>query len=129
MVLTNPTLEQQAVGAELLLKKSQSELASLRVTLDQSLMTEKSNGAQVEQNYKEAELQAQKDEQLLEWKLGPEINAKISRSRANSLKAQNELEQQRLGVAAKAVEAQIAATQAEVAQNAGNYALFKKQLD
>lgn len=129
MELTNPTLEQQALNAELVLKKSQSELASLRVTLDQSLMAEKSNAAQIKENFTEASMQAERDEALLELKLVPDLTAKISRARAEALKSQNEFEQQRLAIAGKAAEAQIAAKQAEVAQNEGQYALLKKQLN
>jgi HlyD family secretion protein len=128
MELTNPTLEQQALNAELVLKKTLSELASLRVTLDQALMTEKSVAAQVDENYLEAALQAERDTKLLELKLIPDLTAKISTARAIALKSQNELQQQRLAIAGKSAQAQIAAKQAEVSQNEGQYALLRKQL-
>jgi HlyD family secretion protein len=128
MELMNPTLEQQALNAELVLKKTQSELASLRVTLDQALMTEKSVAAQVDLNYLEASLQAERDTKLLELKLIPDLTAKISTARAIALKSQNELQQQRLAIAGKSAQAQIAAKQAEVSQNEGQFALLRKQL-
>jgi HlyD family secretion protein len=129
MELINPTLQQQAAGAELLFKKSESELASLRVTLDQTLMTEKSNAAQINENYIEAKLQAERDRELLKLGLVPDLTAKISTAKEEALRAQNELEQQRLAIADKSAQAQIAAKQSEVAQNKGLYDLFAKQLD
>jgi HlyD family secretion protein len=129
MELINPTLQQQAAGAELLFKKSESELASLRVTLDQTLMTEKSNAAQINENYIEAKLQAERDRELLKLGLVPDLTAKISTAKEEALRAQNELEQQRLAIADKSAQAQIAAKQSEVAQNKGLFDLFAKQLD
>lgn len=129
MELNNPTLQQQALDSELVLKKCESELASLRVTLDQALMAEKSNAAQVRANYIEAELQAERDAALLKLGLVPDLTARISTAKAEALKAQNELEEQRLAIGDKATQAQIAAKQAEVAQNKGLYELRKKQLD
>jgi HlyD family secretion protein len=125
--LTNPDLERQVVDAEMQLKKSEAEMANLRVQLDSALMTQKAGAAQLEEDFTEAKLQAERDDALLKLGLVPDLTARISRARAVSLSTRHELEQQRLSVADKANQAQIAAKQAEVEQNRALYELRKKQ--
>ncbi len=56
--LSNPDLEQQALAAQMELRRTQAQLANLRVQLESALMTQRSAAAQVETDYLEAKLRA-----------------------------------------------------------------------
>src|SRR5713226_6796435 len=76
--LSNLDLEQQLVDSEMAMKKSEAEMANLRVQLESQLMTQRSQAAQVESDYTTARLQAERDEALLKLQLVSELNYKIT---------------------------------------------------
>lgn len=127
MQLSNPDLERQTLDAELSMKKSEAELANLRVQLQAQLLNEKAVQAQLESDLTEANLQADKDESLYKEQLGTAMNAKISRARANSLATRLKIEREKLGIAEEARQAQLTAKQAEVAQTQALYDLRNQQ--
>src|ERR1700756_3056980 len=127
MQLSNPDLDRQAVDAELAMKKSEAELANLRVQLQAQLLNEKAFEAQLESDAIEAELQADKDESLYKMQVGTAMNAKISRARANSLTTRLKIEREKVGIAEEARQAQLTAKQAEVAQMQALYELRSQQ--
>jgi HlyD family secretion protein len=125
--LGNPDLDRQLLDSELATKKTEAELANLRVQLQSQLLNERAVAAQLESDAAEARLQADRDEALLKMDLGAAMNAKISRSRANSLHTRLEFENQKLAISEEARQAQLAAKQAEVAQVQALYALKLQQ--
>lgn len=127
MQLSNPDLDREAVDAELSMKKSEAELANLRVQLEAQLLNEKALQAQLEADATEAQLQAEKDESLYKMQVGTAINAKISRARADSLATRLKIEKERVGIAEEARQAQLTAKQAEVAQMQALYELRNQQ--
>jgi HlyD family secretion protein len=127
MQMSNPDLDRQAVDAELAMKKSEAELANLRVQLQAQLLNEKAFEAQLESDAIEAELQADKDESLYKMQVGTAMNAKISRARANSLTTRLKIEREKVGIAEEARQAQLTAKQAEVAQMQALYELRSQQ--
>ncbi len=127
--LSNPDLEQQLVDSEMAMKKSEAEMANLRVQLESQLMTQRSQAAQVESDYTTARLQAERDEALLKLQLVSELNYKITKATAESLAVRAQIEKERLAIASKANQAQIAAKDAEVAQTHALYSLRKRQID
>ena len=114
--LSNPDLDHQLVDGKLATKKSEAELANLRVQLESQLLNEKALEAQLQSEATESRLQAERDEALLKMQLGTAMNAKISRARAESMTTRLQLEKERLTIADEAGRAQLAAKQAEVAQ-------------
>ena len=127
--LSNPELEQQALAAQMELRRAQAEHANLRVQLESALMTQRSGAAQVETDYLEAKLRAERDDELVKLGLVYDLDHRISRGRAESLATRNRLEQERLGVANKAIEAQMEAKQAEVDQRQALYELRRSQVE
>ncbi|HEX9763639.1 MAG TPA: hypothetical protein VGA39_00005, partial [Candidatus Acidoferrales bacterium] len=66
--LSNPELQQQALAARMDLRRAQAQHANLRIQLESGLMTQRSAAAQVETDYLEAKLRAERDDELV--KLG-----------------------------------------------------------
>jgi len=125
--LSNPDLERQVRDAELATKKVEAELANLRVQLQVQLLSEHSIEAQMGSDLTEAKLQAERDEALQREGIGSKMNAKISRSRADSLTTRLQLEKEKLAIAEEARQAQLEAKQAEVAQIQALYELKMHQ--
>jgi len=125
--LSNPDLERQVRDAELATKKVEAELANLRVQLQVQLLNEHSIEAQMGSDLTEAKLQAERDEALQREGIGSKMNAKISRSRADSLTTRLQLEKEKLAIAEEARQAQLEAKQAEVAQIQALYELKMHQ--
>ena len=127
--LSNPELEQQALAARMDLRRAQAQHANLRIQLESGLMTQRSAAAQVETDYLEAKLRAERDDELVKLGLVSDLDHRISRGRAESLAVRHRLEQERLGVAHKAIEAQMEAAQAEVEQRQALYELRRDQVE
>jgi len=125
--LSNPDLDRQIIDSKLAMEKSEAELANLRVQLQLQLLNEKAFEAQLESDATQAELFAERDESLLKNQLGTEMNAKISRAKADSLNTRLKIERERLAISAEARQAQLTAKQAEVSQMQAMYALRTEQ--
>jgi len=127
--LSNPDLDRQITDAELAMKKSEAELANLRVQLQAQLLNEKALEAQLESDLTQARLEADRDESLYNNQLGTLMNSKISRAKADSLHTRLQIEKEKLGIAEEARQAQLTAKQAEVAQMQALYSLRTQQKD
>ena len=125
--LSNPDLNRLITDAELSMKKSEAELANLRVQLQAQLLNEKAIEAQLEAEVTEAKLQADRDDALFKMQVGASMNAKISRARSDSLATRLRIEKEKLAIADEARQAQLTAKQAEVAQIQALYELRSQQ--
>ena len=126
--LSNPELVQTALAAEMDLKRSEAEYANLRVQLESQAMTQRAGAAAIESEYIQAKLQAESDQELADAGLISELIVRQSTARANSLTTRHQLEQQRLAIVSKSVEAQLEAKQAEVEQRRALYNLRRRQV-
>jgi len=127
--LSNPQLQQEALDAEMQLRRSEAELANLRVQLESQLMTQQADAARIESEYLEAKLTAERDEEMAKLGLVSNLVFRISKARAESLATRNQLEQKRLSISDKSIQAQLEAQQAEVAQRRALYGLRRSQVD
>ena len=127
--LSNPELEQSALDAEWQLKAAQAQYNSLKAQLDSQLLDQKAAAATVQADYRQAKLNAEKDEELAKRGLGSELNVKLSRARADALTTRNEIEEQRLSVSAESAKAQLDSQKARVEQLRALYELKRSQLD
>lgn len=127
--LSNPELDQQALDAESQLKRTEAELAHLRVQLESEKMQRQAAAARVESDYLEASLKAEADAALLREGLVSEMDTKISRSRAKALETQRLLEKKRTEMFAKSLEAQLEAKEAEVEQRRLLHGLRRSQFE
>src|SRR5262249_53105427 len=127
--MSNPTVEQTALDAELQLKAAQSEYDSLKVTLESQLMSQKAGAATVQQDYSQAKLQADTDKALYDLGIISGLAYKASKGKADELTTRNGLEEQRLTVAQQAILAQMAQQQAKVDQMRTLAQLRQKELN
>jgi HlyD family secretion protein len=127
--LKNPELEQAALDAEWQLKAAQAEYNSLKAQLDSQLLDQKAAAATVQAEYRQAVLNAEKDEALAKAGLGAELNSKLSRAKADELTTRNQIEQDRLSVSAASAKAQLDASKAKIEQLRALYELKRAQLD
>lgn len=127
--LSNPQLQQEALDAEMALRRAEAEYQDLKVRLESERMTQEADAARVESDYTEAKLTAERDEELAKLGLVSDLNLRISRARAESLDTRNKLEKDRLAIRDKSTAAQLEAKQAEVEQRRALYGLRQSQLD
>ena len=114
--LSNPKVEQEAMDAEFEVKAAVADKESLRQRLEGEAMTQKSTIAAINAEYSQAKLQLDTDEVLGKQGLVPDLVLKISRMRLVDIGNRLKVEQQRLAVNAKSVQAQLNAQESRIAQ-------------
>ena len=129
MEMTNPATEQASLDADLQLKAAEAEYDSLRVTLESNLMTQKAAAATVTQDYSQAKLQAETDQELYKLGVISGLTYKASKGKADELTTRNGLEEQRLTIAQKAILAQLRQQEAKVDQMRTLAQLRRKELN
>lgn len=127
--LSNPELELAALDAEWQLKAAEADFKSLRARLDTQLLDQKAATAVVEAEYRQAQLQAETDEELAKKGLAPDLVRKLSKVKAEGLTIRYEIEQKRLEINAEAIQAQLAAQQARVEQLRALFRLKRRQVE
>lgn len=129
MQLSNPTLSQGMLAAEFDLKQAEANLADLNVTLQSTTFDKQAAAAQVSSDYSDARLAADRDQQLSKLGLIPDLDVKLSQSKAKQLEFRNQLEEKRLGIIHESVEAQLAAQKVKIDQLKAAYALKQQQVE
>ena len=127
--MSNPQTEQAAVDAELQLKAAQAEYQSLRVKLESDMMNQKAGAATVHADDAQAQRQADTDKALYQLGVISGLAYKSSKDKADELTTRNDLENQRLTANQRAIESQMAESQAKVDQMHTLAQLKQKQLD
>jgi HlyD family secretion protein len=112
--LSNPTQTQAALEAEQQLKGAEAALTSLRARVQNDLLAQQSNFANIESQYQQAKLQADADAELARQGLKSDIESKLSTLKAQALANQVTVERKRLEQVTGSVQAQLAVQQAEV---------------
>jgi HlyD family secretion protein len=112
--LSDTQLQSDASTAEYAYKVAQANYESLRVSLNSSLMTQKSARAQVDSNYQTALTNLKKDVAMNQAGVGPKINADLDQVLVDHLAVQLKLADDGLGIADDAAKAQLLASQAQV---------------
>ena len=129
MILTSPELETQLQTAEFNLKAAEADAANLKVTLQKTYLDMQVTAAQVQADAVTARLQADRDKALAKENLLPEVDAKISETKALQLNERYELERRRLAMHGDAEKAQLDAQRVKVEQLRGEYNLKKGQVE
>ena len=129
LVLTNPQLENEALDVQYQLKAAEANLVDLKVKLKSGQLQQQASTAQLKAEYTRAQVQAERDEQLVKWGLIGEIQARLSRATADELANRHRIEEQRLAISGESVEAQLAAQKVQVDKLRALYALKKSQVD
>lgn len=127
--LSNPEVEQTAQNELLELRAAEADYEDLRIQLERQFLNERAGAAAVESEYRQAQLQAQADERLFQEGLAAELEAKLSRLRADELANRNEIEKERLGIIQQSLQAQLQARRARLDQARALYELRQSQLE
>jgi RND family efflux transporter MFP subunit len=125
--LADPQLEQALLSAQLALKGAQADYKSLQATLQSTLMDKKAAAAQINADYTQDQLQAQTDKALFDLGVIAGIAYNKSKNTADQLTAQHKLSQEQIEVNQKAIEVQLASSQAKVEQAKAQLDLYQKQ--
>lgn len=120
---------QELLDAELQLRGAEADLASLRVRLNNELLEQQSQAANIQSLYHRAKIQAEANEQLLKEGLLSPVTTRISQVEAEELANRHRIETERLRIRSGSTDAQVAAEQARVAQRRALYDLRRSQAD
>ncbi|HEV2182792.1 MAG TPA: HlyD family efflux transporter periplasmic adaptor subunit [Candidatus Acidoferrales bacterium] len=129
LILSNPQLEQQYLGAKYQLISAEAQYNNLKATLQNQLMALRSTAAGVRSAYHVAQMQADADETLFKQGVGPKITADKSQVTATELKAQNDLAQKQVDTFAASMQEQMAVQQATIDQDKAQEQLYAHQVD
>jgi HlyD family secretion protein len=127
--LNDPLLTQQAMDSRLALKEAEADLKNTAVTLQSTLMGQRSTAATTNADYQTAKRQAATDEALYKLGVVSGITAQASQSKADGLTTQNQMQQNVVSINEKALETQLSVQQAKVDQARAMFQLKQQQLD
>jgi HlyD family secretion protein len=114
--LGSPELEQTAHDAESKAKAAESELTTLRATLQRELLDQEATTARVHSEFEQAKMERQTNDQLAKNGLVAELVYKTSKVKEAELANRDQIEQKRLAFARDSIEPQLASKQAAVEQ-------------
>jgi HlyD family secretion protein len=114
--LSNPQVEQEALNARLALQSAEAALENLRVQLQNDLLTQQSQVASIEAEYKQAQMDAETNDALAKQQLVSSLLQKQSALRASTLQTRYEIEKKRFAMAADSIDARTRVQQAAVDQ-------------
>ena len=126
--LSNPELENAADDAAWQLKAAEADYTTLKVRLQSQLLDQKAAFATVQANARQAKLQAAADAELATHGLISDLALKMSQSRADELDTRQDLDRQRLEIAAESTQAELAAQAARLEQLRAQAALRRNQV-
>ena len=129
LVLSDPDLELDAEKAEWQMKQDEANLANLRVNLESAKLDQQATFAELQSQYTQAKLQADRDLELTRLNLKSDLESRLTVDQANQLRSRVELQKQRLGIADQAIKAQLDAQQVVCQSSRAAYELKKRQVD
>lgn len=127
--LRDQKVQQALVDAELDLKAAEADLVSLKVRLNNELLQQQSDTANIQSQYHKAKIQAEANEALLKDGLISPVTTKISLVEATELENRNNIEQEKLKIKAGSIDAQVNAESARVSQKEAMYSLRKNEAE
>src|SRR5947207_1979686 len=114
--MSSPEFEQTAHDAESKAKAAESELTTLRATLQRELLDQEATTARVHSEYEQAKMERQTNDQLARNGLVAELVYKTSKVKEAELANRDAIETKRLEFSRSSIEPQIASKQAAVDQ-------------
>jgi HlyD family secretion protein len=126
--LNDPLLTQQAMDSQLALKEAEADLKNTAVTLQSTLMGQRSTAATTNADYQTAKRQAATDEALYKLGVVSGITAQASQSKADGLTTQNQMQQNVVSINEQALTTQLSVQQAKVDQARAMAQLKQQQL-
>lgn len=127
--LSNPTLQTEYLEAEWQVKAAEAQLTDLRVKLQSGKLDQRAKTAQVQAEYVQAKLKADRNEKLLKEGLTSDIEYRISAGVADELKNRYEIEKNRLEINDESIEAQLLAQKVQIEKLRAALLLKKQHID
>jgi HlyD family secretion protein len=129
MVLSNPDMDLAAADLEWQIKAAQANLENLRVTLESQQLAQKATTEQVKSDMEQAQLQADRDNQLTKLGLKSDLDTKLSVAKYQELKGRYALSKEQLDISDKSIQAQVDAQKVQIEKLQAAYNLKKEQVD
>ncbi len=114
--LSNPQVEQEALNARLALQSAEAALENLRVQLQNDLLTQQSQVATIEADFKQAQMDAETNDALARQGLISALLQKQSELRAATLRTRVDIEKKRFDMAGASIPSRTRVQQAAVDQ-------------
>ena len=127
--LSNPTLDQQLMDAQLKLQAAEANLANLKVSLQNDLLAARSASANADADYNKAQMTFQMNESLYKDQLVSEQVLKLSQVDADQTKVKAQIAKEQLDSKTESTRAQLAVQQSSVDQARAVLNLAQQQHD
>jgi HlyD family secretion protein len=127
--MSNPELQQNMFEAESELRTAEANLEDLRAQLESQLLNQQGQVTAAESEAAQARLQAEADQKLFDDQLKAELDAKLSRLKADQLTKRVQIEKERIGKVRQSNDAQLAAQRSRVEQARALYELRQRQVE
>jgi len=128
LVLDNPRLEQEAVDAEYNVTAAEASYQDLEVRLKSERLNQDAELARLQSEFSQAKLAADRDQELAGQGLIPDIDLKVSTSKAAELENRFHIEEEKKSIKGESVEAQLAVQRAEIDRRRALYELKRSQV-
>jgi HlyD family secretion protein len=129
LVLSDPDLLLEEEKAEWTWKQEQANLANTKVKLESDKLDQRSTLAQLESQYTQAKLTADRDLELTRLNLKSDLESRLSVDSAKQYENRVALEKQRLAIGDESIKAQIEAQNVVVESARAAYDLKRNQVD
>jgi len=127
MDLVDPTVDQQMMDATLALKGAKADLENTRAKVNSDLMAMRAESATVDDDTRQAGLQAKTDKSLYDLGVVSGLTSSASGGKADEMNKRQQIEQQKLEMNQKAIDTQIGVQEAKVQQAEAVLALKQRQ--
>lgn len=128
--LSNPELDLELLNAESQLNSAQAKLAAQKVILEDQLLGQEANLAQMEASHREAKLRAEVDQKQFDDDLISELNLTLSQARVENLEKLLVINKKRLAMFRdQTIPAQLSELQAAIRQAESLHKLKQSQVD
>lgn len=114
--LSNPDVEIAAENARWALEAGEADLRNLQVQLQTQRLQQQSTAAQSQATFKNAELQAQLQQELYDEQLTSVLQLELAKTNATEAETRHNIEQERLRIIEQSIEAQLESRQTQVSQ-------------
>ena len=129
LTLADPDLELEAERAEWTLKQEEANLSNLKVQLESDKLTQRADLAQLESQYTQAQLTADRDLELTRLNLKSDLESRLSVDSAKQFQNRVKLQRERLGITDDSIKAKIEAQRVVVESARAAYGLKRRQVD
>jgi HlyD family secretion protein len=126
--LSNPELQLAAVDFEWQVKAAEATFTDLKVKLESQKLDQRAKTAQVQSEYVQAKLKADRNEKLLNEGLTSDLEYRLSKGTADELNNRYQIEQKRLDISGESIEAQLAAQRVQIEKLRAAYKLKLEQV-